>query len=67
MALVTKNDVTQIFAIQAPSIDLPPTFANYPRGWDMALTTKTNFDIHYFETSAAAQTNQFITWCALGN
>ena len=36
MALVTKNDVTQIFAIQAPSIDLPPTFANYPRGWDTA-------------------------------
>lgn len=36
MALVTKNDVTQIFAIQAPAIDLPPTFANYPRGWDTA-------------------------------
>lgn len=36
MALVTKNDVTQIFATQAPSIDLPPTFANYPRGWDTA-------------------------------
>ena len=32
MTLVTKNDVTQIFAIQAPLVDLPPTFANYPTG-----------------------------------
>ena len=44
-----------------------PTGDNVRAHWDMALTTKTNFDIHYFETSAAVQTNQFITWCALGN
>ena len=36
MALVTKNDVTHIFAIQAPKVDLPPAFANYPTGWDTA-------------------------------
>jgi len=32
MALVTKNDVTQIFAIQAPIQDTPAAFANYPTG-----------------------------------
>lgn len=44
-----------------------PTNDNVLLYWDMALTTKTNFDIQYLETSAAVQTNQFITWCALGN
>ena len=34
MTVVQKNDVNQIFAEQAPSIDKPATFANYPRGWD---------------------------------
>lgn len=34
MALVEKNDIKQIFADQAPSIDKPASFANYPRGWD---------------------------------
>lgn len=34
MALIPKNDVTQIFASQAPAQDTPAAFANYNTGWD---------------------------------
>ena len=30
---IQKPDFNQIFAIQAPEVDLPPAFANYPTGW----------------------------------
>lgn len=36
MPLIQKNDVTQIFAIQAPEVDLPPAFANYSTGWGVS-------------------------------
>lgn len=61
MALVTKNDVTQIFAIQAPSIDLPPTFANYPRGWDTARTNNGKPTIKQFNY-IQQRTDQNVLW-----
>ena len=36
MALIPKNDVTQIFASQAPAEDVPAAFANYPTGWGVS-------------------------------
>lgn len=61
MALVTKNDVTQIFAIQAPSIDLPPTFANYPRGWDTARSNNGKPTIKQFNY-IQQRTDQNVLW-----
>lgn len=61
MALVTKNDVTQIFAIQAPSIDLPPTFANYPRGWDTARDNNGKPTIKQFNY-IQQRTDQNVLW-----
>lgn len=61
MALVTKNDVTQIFAIQAPSIDLPPTFANYPRGWDVARANNGKPTIKQFNY-IQQRTDQNVLW-----
>ena len=61
MALVTKNDVTQIFAIQAPEVDLPPTFANYPRGWDTARSTNGKPTIKQFNY-IQQRTDQNILW-----
>lgn len=61
MALVTKNDVTQIFAIQAPSIDLPPTFANYPRGWDTARSNNGKPTIKQFNY-IQQRTDQNMLW-----
>ena len=61
MALVTKNDVTQIFAIQAPAIDLPPTFANYPRGWDTARSNNGKPTIKQFNY-IQQRTDQNVLW-----
>lgn len=61
MALVTKNDVTQIFAIQAPAIDLPPTFANYPRGWDTARANNGKPTIKQFNY-IQQRTDQNVLW-----
>ena len=61
MALVTKNDVTQIFAIQAPSVDLPPTFANYPRGWDTARSNNGKPTIKQFNY-IQQRTDQNVLW-----
>lgn len=61
MALVTKNDVTQIFAIQAPEIDLPPTFANYPRGWDTARSNNGKPTIKQFNY-IQQRTDQNMLW-----
>ena len=61
MALVTKNDVTQIFAIQAPEIDLPPTFANYPRGWDAARSNNGKPTIKQFNY-IQQRTDQNVLW-----
>lgn len=61
MALVTKNDVTQIFAIQAPEIDLPPTFANYPRGWDTARSNNGKPTIKQFNY-IQQRTDQNVLW-----
>ena len=61
MALVTKNDVTQIFAIQAPSIDLPPTFSNYPRGWDTARSNNGKPTIKQFNY-IQQRTDQNVLW-----
>ena len=61
MALVTKNDVTQIFAIQAPSVDLPPTFANYPRGWDTARSNNGKPTIKQFNY-IQQRTDQNLLW-----
>ena len=61
MALVTKNDVTQIFAIQAPSVDLPPTFANYPRGWDTARSNNGKPTIKQFNF-IQQRTDQNVLW-----
>lgn len=61
MALVTKNDVTQIFAIQAPAIDLPPTFANYPRGWDTARSNNGKPTIKQFNY-IQQRTDQNMLW-----
>lgn len=61
MALVTKNDVTQIFAIQAPEVDLPPTFANYPRGWDTARSNNGKPTIKQFNY-IQQRTDQNVLW-----
>lgn len=61
MALIPKNDVTQIFAIQAPAIDLPPTFANYPRGWDTARTNNGKPTIKQFNY-IQQRTDQNVLW-----
>ena len=61
MALVTKNDVTQIFAIQAPEVDLPPTFANYPRGWDTARSNNGKPTIKQFNY-IQQRTDQNMLW-----
>lgn len=61
MALVTKNDVTQIFAIQAPEVDLPPTFANYPRGWDAARSNNGKPTIKQFNY-IQQRTDQNMLW-----
>lgn len=61
MALVAKNDVTQIFAIQAPSVDLPPTFANYPRGWDAARSNNGKPTIKQFNY-IQQRTDQNVLW-----
>jgi len=61
MALVAKNDVTQIFAIQAPSVDLPPTFANYPRGWDTARSNNGKPTIKQFNY-IQQRTDQNMLW-----
>ena len=61
MALVTKNDVAQIFAIQAPEIDLPPTFANYPRGWDTARSNNGKPTIKQFNY-LQQRTDQNVLW-----
>lgn len=61
MALVTKNDVTQIFAIQAPSVDLPPTFTNYPRGWDTARSNNGKPTIKQFNY-IQQRTDQSVLW-----
>ena len=61
MALVTKNDVTQIFAIQAPAIDLPPTFSNYPRGWDTARSNNGKPTIKQFNY-IQQRTDQNVLW-----
>lgn len=61
MALVTKNDVTQIFAIQAPEVDLPPTFANYPRGWDTARANNGKPTIKQFNY-IQQRTDQNVLW-----
>lgn len=61
MALVTKNDITQIFAIQAPLVDLPPTFANYPRGWDTARSNNGKPTIKQFNY-LQQRTDQNVLW-----
>ena len=61
MALVAKNDVTQIFAIQAPEVDLPPTFANYPRGWDTARSNNGKPTIKQFNY-IQQRTDQNVLW-----
>ena len=61
MALVPKNDVTQIFAIQAPEVDLPPTFANYPRGWDTARSNNGKPTIKQFNY-IQQRTDQNVLW-----
>lgn len=61
MALVPKNDVTQIFAIQAPEVDLPPTFANYPRGWDTARSNNGKPTIKQFNY-LQQRTDQNFLW-----
>lgn len=61
MALLEKNDIKQIFADQAPSIDKPASFANYPRGWDAARPNNGKPTIKQFNY-LQQRTDQNILW-----
>ena len=61
MTLINKNDVNQIFAINAPAQDKPASFANYPNGWDTARSNNGRPTIRQFNF-LQQRTDQNILW-----
>lgn len=61
MTLIQKNDVNQIFAINAPDKDKPASFANYPNGWDASRSNNGKPTIKQFNY-LQQRTDQNILW-----
>lgn len=61
MTLIQKNDVNQIFAINAPDKDKPASFANYPNGWDVSRSNNGKPTIKQFNY-LQQRTDQNVLW-----
>lgn len=61
MTLIQKNDVNQIFAINAPDKDKPASFANYPSGWDTSRSNNGKPTIKQFNY-LQQRTDQNVLW-----